>query len=163
MENFTIREIGTMYKNLLDKIEYEGESDEAILQAMEAIDDVLEKKADSYAVVIKKLDADVEMLKAEEARLSAKRRTIERHKAAMKENLEYTMNLSGTKKFKTDYYAFSIQKNAPSLDVAPDAVIPDQYYKVERTLQRRELLNAIKAGEEIAGVSLKQTESLRIR
>ena len=67
------------------------------------------------------------------------------------------------KKFKTEYFSFNIQKNAPSLDITSEINIPNEYYITERKLQKKELLDAIKKGAEIDGVALKQSESLRIR
>jgi len=73
------------------------------------------------------------------------------------------MIVTDKKKFKTEYFSFNIQKNAPSLDIANEDHIPDKYYITERKLQKRELLDAVKGGLEVDGVLLKQSESLRIR
>ena len=66
-------------------------------------------------------------------------------------------------KIKTDLFSLNIQKNPPSLNVISEENVPDEFYIVERKLQRTELLKAMKAGLEVEGVEIKQGESLRIR
>ena len=69
------------------------------------------------------------------------------------------------KKFKTNFHSFSIRKNAPSLDNVDSFKVPDEYMVVTKTVNRTELLKAVKANPEaFEGIaSLKQTESLVIK
>ena len=73
------------------------------------------------------------------------------------------MEQTGRKKVKTELFTISIQKNTPALDITSEDNIGDEYYKVERTLNKKDLLKDIKEGLIIDGVGIKQTESLRIR
>ena len=74
------------------------------------------------------------------------------------------MKVTGKNKFKGQLFSFSIQKNPPSLNVDDEKLIPEEYW-IEQApvLDKKTLLAALKSGEEIPGVSIKQTESLRIR
>ena len=58
----TLYEIGQVYQNIMDLI-IEGGDEEALIQALEHIDDELEDKADAYITVIKKIEADIEMIR----------------------------------------------------------------------------------------------------
>ena len=158
----TLYEIGQVYQNIMDLI-IEGADEEALIQALEHIDDELEDKADAYITVIKKIEADIEMIRKEEKRLAEKRRSMDNSIKRMKENLESHMILMDKKKFKTDKFSFNIQRNRPSLKIASEENIPEKFYRVEKKLNRRELLEEIQEGSEIDGVEVTQTESLRVR
>lgn len=123
----------------------------------------IEEKSDNYVKMIKNLDADVEAFKNQEKIFNKKRKTAENKIAWLKKNLQSSMEQTGRKKVKTELFTISIQKNTPALDITSEENIGDEYYKVERTLNKRDLLNDIKEGLIIDGVGIKQTESLRIR
>lgn len=74
------------------------------------------------------------------------------------------MKATGKTKSKGQLFNLSIQKNPPSLNVEDEKLIPEEYW-IEQApvLDKKAMLVALKAGEEIPGVSIKQTESLRIR
>lgn len=123
----------------------------------------IEEKSDNYVKMIKNLDADVEAYKNQEKIFNKKRKTAENKIAWLKKNLQASMELQGRKKVETELFTISIQKNTPSLDIASEDNIGDEYYKIERTLNKKDLLKDIKEGLIIDGVGIKQTESLRIR
>lgn len=139
------------------------DDEDGYIDTLESIEFEIEEKAENIAKIIAELQGSVDMLKKEEERLSAKRRAIENNSKRLKQYLEEQMLLTGKVKFKTELFSFGIQKNAPSLDVVTEDNIPEEFYIVERKLNRTDLLKAVKAGLELDGVGLKQTESLRIR
>lgn len=123
----------------------------------------IEEKCDNYGKMIRNLEADVEAFKNQEKIFNEKRKSAENKVKWLKQNLQASMELQGRKKVKTDLFNFNIQKNAPSLEITDEKNIDDSYYRIERILNKRELLNDIKEGLIVDGVELKQTESLRIR
>lgn len=123
----------------------------------------IEEKCENYANMIKSLEADIDTYKHQEKVFNEKRKTIENKVKWLKQNLQASMEQTGRKKVKTKLFTVSIQKNTPALDITSEDNIGDEYYKVERTLNKRDLLNDIKEGLIIDGVGIKQTESLRIR
>jgi len=149
----------------LQRMLEDGEVDiETFTDTLESINFDVEEKADGYAKVIKNITSDVNGLKDEEKRIADKRKTYENKIKTMKTNLENSMILLDKKKFKTKLFSFNVQKNAPSLYVDDDNKIPEQFYKIQDPiLDKAELKQYIKDGNEIEGVSLKSSESLRIR
>lgn len=141
------------------------ESDiQVILDTLESLNFDIEEKADAYAKIIKNITSDIKGLKVEETRLFNTRRAMEGRVEALKQNLEQSMIALDKKKFSTGLFSFNVQKNAPSLDISDDAKIPKVYYvKIDPVLDRKALLDAIKDGKTVKGVTLKQTESLRIK
>ncbi|MBM7550540.1 siphovirus Gp157 family protein [Peptoniphilus gorbachii] len=152
-------ELTEIYLNLKDMDIEEGD----LNSALENIDDEIETKADNIAKVLRDFDGDIEALKSEEERLAKKRKAIENRQKQLKEYLQNAMLVLDKRKFKTDLFSFNIQKNAPSLRILDESKIPEDYYKIERKLNKNDLKEAVKSGLFTDAAELVQTESLRIR
>lgn len=152
-------ELTEMYLNLKDMDIEEGD----LNAALENIDDEIETKADNIAKVLRDFDGDIEALKSEEERLAKKRKAIENRQKYLKEYLQNAMLVLDKRKFKTDLFSFNIQKNAPSLKILDESKIPEDYYKIEKKLNKNDLKEAVKNGLFEDAAELVQTESLRIR
>lgn len=152
-------ELTEMYLNLKDMDIEEGD----LNAALENIDDEIETKADNIAKVLRDFDGDIEALKSEEERLAKKRKAIENRQKKLKEYLQNAMLVLDKRKFKTDLFSFNIQKNAPSLKILDESKIPEDYYKIEKKLNKNDLKEAVKNGLFEDAAELVQTESLRIR
>lgn len=152
-------ELTEMYLNLKDM----DIEEEDLNAALENIGDEIETKADNIAKVLRDFDGDIEALKSEEERLAKKRKAIENRQKQLKEYLQNTMLVLDKRKFKTDLFSFNIQRNAPSLKILDESKIPEDYYKIERKLNKNDLKEAVKNGLFEDAAELVQTESLRIR
>ena len=157
---FTLYDLSENYLKVLEMAE-DGEED--LLDTLESIEYEIEDKAENIAKIILNLTGSQATLKLEEERLYAKRKSMENKSKELKAYLEEQMVKTGKTKFKTELFSFGIQKNAPSLDVTSEENIPEEFYVIEKRLNRSDLLKAVKDGLSIDGVNIKQTESLRIR
>lgn len=156
-------ELTAGYQQVLEMVE-EGNSD--YLETLEALEGAIEDKAENTAKMIKSLDAQAEVIKAEEKRLADRRKSLENQAKRMKEYLQHNLEAAGLKKVKGSLLTVAIQKNAPSLNITDESSIDRSYFNTPEpvpVLDKKSLLQAIKDGVEVAGVELKQTESLRIR
>ncbi len=156
-------ELTENYVKFFTMLEEADEITEELEEMANNLNIAIEEKSDNYVKMIKNLDADVEAYKNQEKIFNKKSKTAENKIAWLKKNLQSSMELQGRKRVETELFTISIQKNTPSLDITSEDNIGDEYYKVERTLNKRDLLNDIKEGLIIDGVGIKQTESLRIR
>ena len=127
------------------------------------IDMAIEDKADNYAVIIADLNAQEAKLKTEIDRLTKRRQTLINNDDRMKQSLQQAMETVGKEKMKTDYYSYTIQKNPPKLVLDDEEIVPEDYFVTKRELDKALLKDALKAGQEVRGAHLEQTESLRIR
>lgn len=154
-------ELSQNYQMVLDMIE---DGNEEYLDTLESLGEAIEEKAENTAKLIKSLDAQTEVIKAEEKRLADRRRALENKAKRMKEYLQENLEAAGIKKVKGQLLTVAIQKNPPSLNVVDESLI-DQSYFIEQkpALDKKALLQAIKDGAEVEGVEIKQTESVRIR
>lgn len=152
-------ELTEIYNNLLD-LDIE---DVELEKHLENINDEIETKADNIAKVLRDFDGDIEALKSEEERLAKKRKAIENRQKQLKEYLQNVMLVLDKRKFKTDLFSFNIQKNAPSLRIIDEGKIPEDYWIVDRKINKNDLKQAVKEGLLKDAAELVQTESLRIR
>lgn len=160
----TIYELREQYKELLDMAENPDIDPQAIADTLEMIGDEIEIKAESSAVILKELGADVEKIRAEERRLSERRAKLESNIKTIKERLYDTMRFTGKTKFNTALFSFGIQKNPAKVVVDDESLIPEEYYIPQPAkLDSKKLKEAIKAGQDISFAHLEQCESLRIR
>lgn len=156
-------ELTENYVKFFTMLEEADEITEELEEMANNLNIAIEEKSDNYVKMIKNLDADVEAFKNQEKIFNKKRKTAKNKIAWLKKNLQASMELQGRKKVETELFTISIQKNTPALDITSEDNIGDEYYKVERTLNKKDLLKDIKEGLIIDGVGIKQTESLRIR
>jgi len=160
----TIYELTDEYQQLLQWAE-EGDLDEQTLKdTLEDIEGEIEAKADGYAKVITQLNADAAGVKAEIDRLTQHLRSLEGNVKRMKNTLQYAMETTGKKKFKTQLFSFGIQKNPAALMIDYPEKVPSIYLipqapKVDNTAIKQ----ALKDGAEYEWCHLEQSESLRIR
>lgn len=128
------------------------------LEAMGAAD-----KVESYCKVIKQLQNDVEMFKAEIDRLTARKKTTERGIDRMKNALLAFLQLSGQDKVKAGTFAVSTA-TTQAVQITDEGAIPRNYL-VEQPpkIDKIGIKNALKAGEEISGAELVKNTGVRIR
>ena len=164
----SLYELTSDYMELLELAEDPDIDEQAFLDTLEGIDGALEDKADNYAKCMRMLEADAKGIKAEEDRLSARRKTIENNIKRMKQSLQYAMEATGKTKFKTQLFSFNVQNNPASvvMDESDIGNIPERFLKYkDPEIDRKAIKDAIKAGDEDAmGIAhLEQTRGLRIK
>lgn len=159
-------EIAEEYMQLCEIAEDTDVDAQVFKDTLAGIEAELEVKADAYAVILTNLDNDVEKIDKEIERLTKMKKTLKSRSDFLKKNLTNTMLLMDKKKFKTDIHSYSIQKNAPSLNILNEAKIPEKYMIAqEPKLDRKMLLADVKENPEAFKdiAETKQTENLRIR
>lgn len=164
----TLYELTNDYAELLLMAEDPDIDEQAFMDTLEGIEGALEDKADNYAKIMRMLEADTKGIKAEEDRLSARRKTIENNIKRMKQSLQTMMELTGKTKFKTQLFSFNVQNNPASVVMdEPDIDnIPERFLKYkDPEIDRKAIKDAIKAGDEDAMyiAHLEQTRGLRIK
>lgn len=151
------------FKQVYDLIAEQG--DEQLLNdTLESINDALEDKADGYVSVIKSLESDNKAIDDEIKRLQQRKITNKNGIDRLKESLKASMESTGKTKFKTALNSYNIQNNPPSLNVVEEKHIPSDFWLSQAPkLDKKSLLKHIKENDDIDGVEIKQTQSLRVR
>lgn len=156
-------ELTQNYLNLQDLFENEEIGEEIIDSALKKVKDSIEEKAENYAMIIKNLEAQAEICEKEERRLANKKVVLRNKAKKLKDNLQECMLTIDKPKIKGKLFSFIIQKNAPSVSILDENLIPEEFMKTERIVVKQDILNALKRGKEVKGAALKQSKSLRIR
>lgn len=163
----SIYELTTEFQTLWNLME-EGVLDDEMLEgAFDCTKEELAIKLEGYCKFIKNLESDIGGLKAEEDRLRARRKTmentIERAKAAMLRALQ----ASGENKIPCGTFTVSAQFNPPKVVLDEQYIenIPERWLTPqEPTINRKAMLEALKAGENLEGIAhLEREQGLRIK
>lgn len=155
-------ELTSNYKYVLDLAD---ELDEQTLQdTLDSIKEPLEEKVDNTAKLIKAMENDAKAFKEEEARIKQRRQAIENNIKRIKERLKYDLESNEIDKIEGKTFKVSVQNNPISVKIVDEKSIPKNYFiEQEPKLNKKELLEDMKRGEEIFGAELQQTQSIRIR
>jgi len=156
-------ELAGQYNKLWDMVN--DETDLEVLQdTMEGIEGEITDKAESIAKLMKSIEADENGIKAEEERLYARRTALKNRRESIKDYLENQLIAAGIDKVKGTMFTVAMQNNPPSVNIQDDATVPGKYYIPQPPkLDKKALLDDLKAGSVYEGIGLQQTKSIRIR
>lgn len=128
------------------------ETIEGYQKAFDAVGDLTEEQIVNAAYAIKNYRACAESLKAEEKRLKKKREAYEMWEDKLKETMLKSLKILGKKKVNDNIVSVSQRATAANmvLDV-PEEEIPDEWFKIEKSLKKRDLEAAIKNGDTTYG------------
>ena len=159
----TLYDLTAEYMQILEMAE-DGVDPEIIATHLEDIGGAIEEKADSIAAVMTSLAGTAKVIKDEEARLAARRRSVENNIEKLKRYLEKCMRTTGKIKFKTALHTFYIRNNKPSLRLIEGKVIPVEYLIAQAPIiDKDRLYNDLQAEKDVECAELYNTSSLIIR
>lgn len=147
------------YNDLLDLAQEGGEGvDYAVM--LDGLEGAIGDKLDGYAKIIRTLEAEAEALKAEGLRLSQRKTSIENNVARMKDAMKHGMLRIGLDKHKSPLFSVSITKPRERVEVTNVLAVPSEYVKQsDPTVDKKAVMDAMKSGAVIPGVSIVQGES----
>lgn len=155
-------QIGEDYRKALS-FDLDSEEDaEACIQLLGEIEARFEDKARNVVAYTLSLDAAAEALKTEEAKLAAKRRAIENRAERMRQYLEYEMRACQFEEIDTGIRKLKFAKTPWSVEIDEGIELPEEYVRIKREPDKKKLADDLKAGKQIDGVRLVQSERLRI-
>lgn len=163
----TLYELTDELMQLLELAEDPEVDPEVLEDTLAALTGEIEDKAVGYGKVIRQLESDAVALKAEEARLNNRRKTLENNVKRMKDSLFTTMKILNRQKIDTELFKFSIRKNPAAVVMDEQYIesIPKEYLiPQEPKIDRAKLKEDLKAGKDLDGIAhLEQGESLTIK
>lgn len=142
---------------LLENEEIDEQTLKDTLDAMGA-----DEKIDGCCKVIKQLEAEAEIIKAEYDRLKKREISLKNNAKNIRANLITFLQATNQKSAKTLLFSIS-QRTTQAVEVAEGAEIPEAYLKVKTEIDKTALKNALLAGEVIDGASLATNTSLTIK
>lgn len=139
-----------------------GELTPEIEEAMIITEENFISKAEAYGATISEYDAQAEACAQEIKRLQAFKKTCENVSKRMKERISDAMMTFDKDKVTAGTFRFSFRKST-AVVVENEELIPEEYFHTERTICRKELMDALKAGEVIAGAMIETRQTLQMR
>jgi hypothetical protein len=151
------------YTDLRDLLEQDADN-EALQAMLDGIGGKIEDKIDNVLAIRNEKRANAKMCREEAQRLLARAAQEENQANRLEIMVEYTMRRTGVDNVKTNRFTAWLQNNPPSVEIVNQVEIPEKYWKpVDAVLDKKAIKEAIDAGESVPGVTLKQSESLRVR
>lgn len=146
-------------KSVEDELE-NGASPDEVTAALESIEADIKTKCVQVAYVIRNISADVESLKAEEDRLSKRRKEAENHIERLKQYLCDGMKQNSMKKAGDGVINVTLGSPKPALTIDNEDEIPDHYRKIKTSssIDRKALLDDLKGGQEVPGASVGESK-----
>lgn len=147
-------------------LESEGEITPAIEIELAKVEADLRGKADSYAAIIRKHEADAVVCQAEIDRLNKRKTVRENTVRRLKETFKAFMEKRGLPKVETHKNTFAIQKNGGAIPLNGEGVdgLPDECVIIRRDPDRKAIAEKLTAGVELPGWSLGERGThLRLR
>lgn len=173
-------EIASEFRKAFETYEYIDDLDEAEqeaaregwFEALSDMEDDVQDKAVNVGKYIKNLTAEVDAIKAEEAKLKARRQTKENAVERMKNYLLNCLDTACLKKIETAQIAISVRSNAESVSIADtagfikwaqdtdnDDLLRYKAPEVDKTAVKA----ALKCGAQIPGAELTRSRSVVIK
>lgn len=156
-------ELANNYRNLTELIDREDVEQDLIQNALKECQGDIEEKVDNIIKLIKNTESDIEGYKVEEKRLNARRKSLENTVTSLKNYLDSNLKALNLREVKTKLFSCKYQKSKASVEVLDQEVIPREFIVTEEKVDKKKLYEALKAGQEVEGASLKENESLRIK
>lgn len=139
-----------------------GEIDEQIFN--DTIDNLgAEDKLEGYCKVDRQLEAEIEMLKAEEDRLAKKRKAIENNRARLKNAMLDFMGAKNSTKENAGVFTVSVSESK-ACNIVNESAIPSQYLVPQNPkINKAEILKELKEGKTVDGAELQINRNIRIK
>lgn len=156
------------FNEIFNMLESEDELNyDALEDTLQALEGAIEHKVTGVAKMLKSLEKHQEAFKSEAQRLAGKARTTGDKIGWLKNYLLETLQATAKDKIMTDIGTVSRRKSPPSVNVVDIQKIPKSYFFTPPppapTLDKRGVLEDLKAGAVIPGVELHQGYHIRIQ
>ena len=166
MKLYEITEQLENIKELLENPEFADNAD--IAKALDAVQQDFDKKAENVVYVIKNTEGDIEVIDAEIKRLQAMKKQRQNGIEQIKNYLKHNMEATGTAKINCPLFTISYRESKQSaVQLDEDLFLANNcdetIVNIKITANKTEIKARLKAGEEIPGAKLVDSQVLTIR
>jgi hypothetical protein len=157
-----IYKVGSAFESVVNMHANGDLTDEQLKEALVALEESKVEKCGNAICYLNMLKHGIEDMKAEEKRIATMRKSLESRAKNLESAFAYVLKNMGDKEVITKYGVMKVRKNPPSVVIDDLSKVPTkfQHQKIEVTLDKVAIKNAIKAGEEVAGCHIEQGEKL---
>ena len=152
--------------NLIDSGEIEASD---AIDTLEGLEMAVKQKGTNITALVLNEEASIEALKEAEKRIVNRRKRKEKKIESLKKYLLENMEANGIQSIESPEFVVALAKNPPKVDLIEDAekLLQDKYgdrfirSKTTISIDKKELLDAMKKGEEVTGARIIQTNRLK--
>jgi len=154
-------EITAQHKELLALADESEDMAESVKDTMDMLEGNFNDKAISLIYVHENMTGDVEAIKSQIERLTARKKAIENQQARMKEYLRTNMEASGIKKITCPIFTITLKNGRDIVSIDDESKIHSDYLNIETTMvpMKREILTALKNHFLVEGASIVKSKS----
>jgi hypothetical protein len=154
---------------LQSKLEEMNFDAETIADTLEGSSTELTKKVEDYVYVIRNRSSFVDAMQAEIDRMTERKNAEVKRIAAIEEWLLQNMIACDFKKVECPAFTITVQNNPQKVNVLDEKQIPSDYWRTPEpkppvaTLDKKLILEDLKAGKEVPGCTMMQTSRLVVK
>ncbi len=158
-----IFEINEKYLEVLEMANQDVDP-QIIEDTLESIESELHEKIDNTIGLKRSVDGDIDVIDKEIKRLQGLKKQKQNLSERLKEILRYTLEQRNLQGYRTPTNHIYKRQNAPSVYVTNESLLDKSYFiQQEPKLNKKQIKEDIKAGIEVAGAELRDSESLVIK
>ena len=143
-----------------------ADCDEETLQdTLESLEGEFEEKVQYLVSKALECESNADICKAESDRIAKRKQLFENRAKRIREYIQYEMQIAGKQKLNYPLWTVYVQNNPAKVCVSDETLIPMNYWveKIERSIDKKSILELLKTGEVIPGCTMEQGQSLRIK
>ena len=142
--------------------ELEGELTPELEEALMINEDNFLAKSEGYIESIAYFKAKAEAAKVRIEEMQRIKRISENAEKRLKERMQWAMETLGRDKMEVGLHIISLRRTL-AVNIISEAAVPNEYVKVETSIDKVKLKEALKTGAIIPGAELKYNQSIQIR
>lgn len=145
-------------------IDNDGLLSEEMEAALQINKDQLENKSQCYGFIVRQLEGECDMIDNEIKRLEAMKKSRGKTVDRLKESVSKAMQLYEIDKIETPTLKISFRKSE-SIEIEEESLIDEKFMTVKttKTPNKTAIKEAIKNGEIVLGVTLKQNQNIQFK
>lgn len=157
-------ELTQAYQNIWSLVEDETMDLTVLESALQEIEANIELKCQNSAIILKGLEAEADIFRAEEKRLADRRRALENKASWLKGYIQRELESVGIDKVKAGVFTIALQNNPPAVEITGEVpaefvtIIPEQHQP-----DKKRIAEYLKAGNLVEWARLTQGKSVRVR
>lgn len=156
------------YRAELEALADSGEvPPEQIADTLEALDGELQDKAIQVAAFTRNLEASADAIREAGKAMLARADRIEKRAESVRAYLLFQMQAAGITKVECPWFTLAVRKNPPAVAIDDEAAIPTEFIvqppPPAPRPDREAIKRALKAGEDVPGCRLTQSERLEVK
>lgn len=165
--SITLYVLADEYKEAIDCLSDMDLPEQAIMDTLESLRFPLEEKATNVAMFCRNLEASAAAIKEAEAKMAARRKSIEGRSDWLKSYLLGNMQQTGITKIDCPFFKISVRDNPAKVIVDDPDQIPAQFLIVPvappPSPDKKAIADAIKAGTDVPGCHLERGQRVEIK